>query len=129
MPFLDDLHPVPIVIVEDHPDTRILLTQFLERRGARVVAVSNAAAGLQAVLEHNPHVVLSDLGLPDGSGFDLLKNIRALNSEIHKTPVIAMTAMGKIVERETAITAGFHEFLRKPFEPDELLRSLESVLR
>jgi CheY-like chemotaxis protein len=129
MPFLDNLHPVTIVIVEDHSGTRTLLTQFLEQRGAHVVAVSNAAEGLQAVLEHNPRVVLSDLGLPDRSGFDLLKNIRALNSETQKTPVIAMTAIGKIVERERAIAAGFHDFLRKPFGPDALLRALESVLR
>jgi DNA-binding response OmpR family regulator len=129
MPFFDDLRRATIVIVEDHPDTRTTLTNFLNRQGAGVIAAGNAADGLQAVIEHHPHVVLCDLGLPDGNGFDLLKKIKVLDSDTHKTRVIAMTAMGNIVQREKAIIAGFDEFLRKPFGPDELLRCLESVVR
>jgi CheY-like chemotaxis protein len=72
---------------------------------------------------------LSDIGLPQKSGFELLKEIRLLDSADRHVPVIAMTALGGIVERQRAIAAGFEELLRKPFDPAELLRALQSVLR
>jgi DNA-binding response OmpR family regulator len=123
------LRHVTIVIVEDHPDTQAFLSDFLTRQGARVIAAGNATKGLEAIQQYQPDVVLSDIGLPDRSGFELLKAIRLLDSEDRSTPVIAMTALGGIVERQKAIVAGFQELLRKPFGPDELLRALHSVLR
>ena len=123
------LRHVTIVIVEDHPDTQTFLSDFLTRQGARVIAAGNATKGLEAIQQYHPDVVLSDIGLPDRSGFELLKAIRLLDCEDRSTPVIAMTALGGIVERQKAIVAGFQELLRKPFGPDELLRALHSVLR
>jgi CheY-like chemotaxis protein len=72
---------------------------------------------------------LSDIWLPSRSGFELLKDIRGLDSENRNAPVIAMTALGGIVEREKAIAAGFQGLLKKPFGPDQLLGLLLSVLR
>jgi DNA-binding response OmpR family regulator len=128
MALSDDVLPVTIVVVEDHRDTRVLVADFLFRRGARVIAAEDADGGLRAVCEHNPHVVLTDIGLPRTDGFELLKQIRALDSENKKVPVVAMTAMGATVEREKAIAAGFRDILRKPFGPDELLRTLKAAL-
>ena len=124
-----NLHHVTIVIVEDHPDTRTFLSDFLTRQGARVIAAGDATKGLQAIQQYHPDVVLSDIGLPDRNGFELLKAIRLLDSEDRSIPVIAMTALGGIVERQKAIAAGFQELLKKPFGPDQLLRALQSVLR
>jgi DNA-binding response OmpR family regulator len=126
---LNNLNEVTIVLVEDHPDTRSLLTDFLTHRGAQVIAAGSAEDALQAIQQYHPDVVLSDIGLPDRSGFDLLKDIHALDSENCKVPVIAMTALGGIVERERAAAAGFQELLQKPFDPDQLLKALQSVLR
>jgi CheY-like chemotaxis protein len=125
-------HPlchITIVIVEDHPDTQTLLSDFLTRLGARVIKAGDAETALQEIQQCHPNVVLSDLGLPRTSGFELLDEIRRLDSEDRRVPVIAMTALGGIVERQRAIAAGFQELLRKPFGPTELLRALQLVLR
>jgi CheY-like chemotaxis protein len=124
-----NLRHVTIVIVEDHPDTQIILSNFLTRLGARVIIAGDAETALQEIQQRHPDVVLSDIGLPRKSGFELLKEIRLLEPADRLVPVIAMTALGGIVERQRAIAAGFQELLRKPFDPAELLRALQSVLR
>ncbi|MFY9986286.1 MAG: response regulator, partial [Chthoniobacterales bacterium] len=88
----------------------------------------DAETALQEIQQCHPNVVLSDIGLPRKSGFELLDEIRLLDSEDRHVPVIAMTALGGIVERQRAIAAGFQELLRKPFDTTELLRALQSVL-
>lgn len=123
------LDHVTIVIVEDHPDTQTLLSDFLTRLGARVITAGDATTGLQEIQQCHPDVVLSDIGLPQKSGFELLKEIRRLDSEDRGVPVIAMTALGGIVERQKATSAGFQQLLRKPFGPDELLGAIQSVLK
>jgi DNA-binding response OmpR family regulator len=124
-----DLRHVTIVIVEDHPDTQTILSNFLTQQGARVITAGDAATALQEIQQCHPDVVLSDIGLPQKSGFELLKEIRRLDSTHRHVPVIAMTALGGIVQRQRAIAAGFQELLRKPFDPAELLRAVRSVLR
>jgi CheY-like chemotaxis protein len=124
-----DLRHVTIVIVEDHPDTQTILSNFLTRLGARVIIAGDAATALQEIQQCHPDVALSDIGLPRKSGFELPKEIRLLDSADRHVPVIAMTALGGIVERQRAIAAGFQELLRKPFDPAELLRALQLVLR
>lgn len=123
-----DLQNITIVIVEDHSNTRATLSNFLTRQGVRVIASGDATEGLLAIQQHHPDLILSDIGLPGRSGFELLKDIRCLHSEERGIPVIAMTALGGIVERQKAVAAGFQELLRKPFGPEELLRALQSVL-
>ena len=124
-----DLCHVTIVIVEDHSDTQTILSNFLTRLGARVVIAGDAATALQEIQQCHPHVVLSDIGLPQRDGFELLKEIRLLDSADRHVPVIAMTALGGTVQRQRAIAAGFQELLRKPFGPAELLRAIQSVPR
>ena len=123
------LRHVTIVIVEDHADTQTILSNFLTRLGARIIIAGDAETALQEIQQCHPDVVLSDIGLPQKSGFELLKEIRLLDSADRHVPVIAMTALGGIVERQRAIAAGFQELLRKPFDPAELLHALQSVLR
>ena len=124
-----DLRHVTIVIVEDNSDTQTILSNFLTRLGARVIIAGDAATALQEIQQCHPDVVLSDIGLPQKSGFELLKEIRLLDSAERHVPVIAMTALGGIVERQRAIAAGFQELLRKPFGPAELLRAIQSAFR
>ena len=97
-----------ILIVEDHADTRFYLTQFLNRQGAKVIASADAFDGLQAVREHRPDVILSDISMPNRDGFEFLREIRALETEDGgSVPVIAMTAFGQIADRNRTIAAGF----------------------
>src|SRR6266481_6107883 len=102
------LSGVTIVIVEDHDDVRSVLAQFLRQQGARVIGCSNAYNALGAVVQEHPDLVLSDIGLPDGDGFQLLQGIRSLRPEIGgNTPVIAMSALGATTTNHRALAAGF----------------------
>ena len=124
------LSNITIVIVEDHSDTLFFLTQFLNREGAKVVAADNAFDGLQAIKTHRPNIVLSDINLPKRDGFELLRDIRALEPrDVGGLPVIAMTVFAGTTYPDHMIAAGFKACLNKPFNPDELLEAIQSVLK
>jgi CheY-like chemotaxis protein len=75
-----------------------------------------------------PDIVLSDISLPNRHGFELLRDIRALGPENGGgVPVIAMTALGRMVDRNRTISAGFQRHLDKPFGPEKLLEAILSV--
>ena len=118
---------IKIVLVDDRPDFRLLIAQYLARRGARVFTAKNAIEGLQLVREIRPEVVLSDINMPGRSGFELLTDIRSLDRENGgRVPVIAVTAYRQ--EYDVIIGAGFQAYLRKPFTPNQLVAIIDSVL-
>jgi CheY-like chemotaxis protein len=124
------LSGITIVVVEDYSDTLFSIRQFLIRHGANVFPCPDAFEGLQAVREHHPDIVLSDIKLPKRDGFELLRDIRALGAENGgNVPVIAMTAFGGFAGRYRTIAAGFEAHLDKPFAPDSLLEAIKSMLR
>ena len=106
------LSGITIVLVEDYPDTLYGIAHSLTRHGAKVFPRPDAFEGLQAVREHRPDIVLSDIRLPERAGFELLRDIRALGAENGgNVPVIAMTAFGGIAARDRTIAAGFQAHL------------------
>jgi CheY-like chemotaxis protein len=130
MPHSAILSGITIVVVEDYPDTLFGIAHFLTRHGAKVFPSPGAFEGLQAVREHCPDIVLSDIRLPKRDGFELLRDIRALGAENGgNVPVIAMTAFGGIAARDRTIAAGFQAHLDKPFAPDSLLGVIKSILK
>src|SRR5258707_14448722 len=130
MPHSAVLSGITIVVVEDYSDTLFGIRQFLIRHGANVFPCPDAFEGLQAVREHHPDIVLSDIKLPKRDGFELLRDIRALGAQNGgNVPVIAMTAFGGFAGRYRTIAAGFEAHLVKPFAPDSLLEAIKSILR
>jgi CheY-like chemotaxis protein len=81
MPHSAILSGITIVVVEDYPDVLFGIAHFLTRYGAKVFPCRDAFEGLQAVREHRPDIVLSDINLPSRDGFELLREIRALGAE------------------------------------------------
>ena len=123
---LDD---IVVVIAEDDDDIRFALAEFLNQKGATVFACHDARTALEAVRAHCPDLVLSDIGLPNRDGFELLQDIRSLNSgESCDVPVIAMTALEGVVHQNPTIDTGFQATLRKPFKPDQLLSAVALTL-
>jgi CheY-like chemotaxis protein len=114
-----------ILIVDDKADFRLLIARFLARRGAQVFAAKNAFEGLRLVHEIRPDIVLSDINMPGRSGLQFLADIRNLGPDHGNVPVIAMTAY---VLDQAIVDAGFQKILRKPFAPDQLLATIDSVL-
>ena len=74
------LTDLTIVIVEDHDDTRHSIGSYLDRLGANVIGARNAFAGLELIKSNRPDLVLSDIQMPGGDGFELIREIRLLES-------------------------------------------------
>jgi DNA-binding response OmpR family regulator len=123
---LDD---IVVVIVEDDDDMRVSLAKFLIQKGATVFTCPDASEALQVVSAHHPDIVLSDIGLPDRDGVQLLHDIRSLDADQGcDVPVIAMTALTGIVDRTRTLEEDFQATLRKPFKPDQLIEAVISTL-
>ena len=123
------LDKLTIVLVEDHPDARTLIGAFLRQEGANVISATDGLEGLEAVKTHHPDLVLSDLLMPRRDGFELLNDIRSLDSGYGgNIPVIAMTALVQYSDQR-ARDAGFESHLSKPFSPKQLLDAILSVVR
>jgi PAS domain S-box-containing protein len=124
------LDGITVLLVEDEADTRDLVATMLREFGARVVAVNSAREALAAIQHEVPSVVLSDIGMSGENGYDLIRQVRALDPEKGGTvPAVALTAYAGPSDRRRALVAGFHVHLAKPVEPDELLAVIASLGR
>jgi signal transduction histidine kinase/CheY-like chemotaxis protein len=115
------LEGVKVLIVDDEPDARRLLSEVLRRRGAEVVAVESAVEALEILQAWRPHVLLSDIGMPDGDGYELIQRVRELPEERGgRTPAAALTAYASQADRARALADGYQLHVAKPVEPAEL---------
>jgi PAS domain S-box-containing protein len=122
------LKDLRILVIEDDPDTRELLKTILERCGARVRAVASSDAAMAEIAKGIPDVLISDIGMPGESGYDLIKKVRSLEPEQGgRVPAVALTAYAAAADRRRALLAGFQTHLAKPVEPDELLAVIASL--
>src|SRR5262249_55662387 len=119
------LSGVTVLVVEDEPDMRSMIRLILESHGARVI-VSASAAEARDAIRQNPHVVVSDIRLPDADGYDLIREIRSSDQPYARTPAIALTAFARTEDRTRAIRAGFQSHIAKPFEATELVLTVAS---
>ncbi|MGE5245935.1 MAG: sigma-54-dependent transcriptional regulator [Betaproteobacteria bacterium] len=108
----------PILLVEDKDSLRAMLRLALEAQGHTVIEARDGPEAVQALQGARPGVVLSDLRLPEGDGFDVLRAAKELDPEL---PVIVMTAYGSIQDAVVAMKEGALDFLAKPVDPDHLL--------
>jgi DNA-binding NtrC family response regulator len=107
-----------ILIVEDKDSLRTMLRHALERQGHAVVEARDQPEAVGLLQQAQPSLVLSDLRLPDGDGFGVLRAAKEIDAEI---PVIVMTAYGSIEDAVAAMKEGALDFLAKPVDPDHLL--------
>jgi len=115
----------PILIVEDKDSLRHMLRHALEAQGHTVVEACDQPEAEAALLASHPAVVLSDLRLPLGDGFGVLRAAKELDPQL---PVIVMTAFGSIQDAVAAMREGALDFLAKPVDPDHLLLMVERAL-
>jgi CheY-like chemotaxis protein len=125
---LPDLAGLTILVVDDEPDARGLLQHVLTRRRARVLLASSAREALESVRQHRPDVMVSDIGMPDVDGYELIRLVRSLPPEQGgRTPALALTAFARSEDRRRAMLAGFQIHLSKPVEPPELIATVASL--
>src|SRR5204862_286326 len=118
---------VRVLVVEDEPDARELLSLTLECSGAKVEAVQSAKEALDYLQLFKPDVLLSDIGLPIESGYELIRKVRALSSEASQVPAVALTAFATEKDRRLALTAGYQIHLAKPVEPNILVEAIQRL--
>jgi len=124
-----DLQGLRVLVVEDEGDTRDILDVLLRESGAEVVAVADAEAALRAVRAEPPDVLISDIGMPEIDGYDLIRHIRSLGpGEGGRTPAIALTAFAHGSDHREALRAGYDRHLAKPVDAVTLTRTVRDVL-
>ncbi|MGB7932966.1 MAG: response regulator [Gammaproteobacteria bacterium] len=114
-----------VLVVDDDPDIRELITDYLSTHGYRVTGVDCADAMRTALASQIPDVVLLDIGLPGEDGLSLGRYLR----EHHDLAVIMVSGAGEPVDRIIGLEVGADDYLTKPFDPRELLARIKSVLR
>lgn len=118
-----------LMLVDDERDARTLVEDILRGAGARVVSAASAQEALDKFTVSAPDALLSDIGMPEENGYDLIRRIRALPIESGGgVPAIALTAFARPEDRSRALAAGFQMHLTKPVEQDELLAAVASLL-
>ena len=128
-PLEGDLRGTHLLVVDDDADNREMLAMTLEHCGARVTTACSVAEALRALEKECPQVLISDIGLPDGDGFSLLRQVRALPaSRGGGIPAIALTGRGRGEDRVQTGGEGFQVHLTKPVTPEQMLAAIASVL-
>ncbi len=130
-PFIaEELAGLTVLVVDDHVDARDLVRRVLEDCHAEVFTAGTAEEALALVEAHKPDVLVSDIGMPDADGFELLRRVRALGPKRGgKVPAIALTAFARSEDRTRALRAGFLVHVSKPVDPSELVATVASVAR
>ncbi len=122
-----NLDGLRLLMVDDEPDARRVLVKILEDAGAIVTVASNAADALAALLKSPPEVLISDIGMPDVDGLDLIRKVRASGYGARDLPAVAVTAFAHKKDQRQALLAGFQVHVPKPVDPHDLLAVVASL--
>jgi CheY-like chemotaxis protein len=125
-----ELYGFRVLVVDDETDTRELLEWVLKRAGAEVVAVSNAKDAIEMLEKEKPHVLVSDIAMPEEDGYSLLRRVRALPPERGgRVAAVALTAHSLVQDRIQSLRAGFQSHVPKPVVPEELVEVIASIVQ
>jgi signal transduction histidine kinase len=119
---------ISVLLVEDHLDTNLALSRLLRNLGYHVHSAGSVSDGVRIATANHFDILLSDLGLPDGSGIDLLRQLRSLNGR-RPWKAIALTGFGMDEDILRTSEAGFCDHLTKPINFQKLQAALERVMR
>jgi CheY-like chemotaxis protein len=125
-----DLAKLILLVVEDDPDARELLQAVLEQRGATVVSADGVAQAFELLAGTRPHVIVSDIAMPDEDGIAFILRLRSRAEEDGgRTPAIAVSAYVGSSDRSRALAAGFDRYLHKPVDFEELVTAIRGLVR
>jgi CheY-like chemotaxis protein len=120
-----ELNGLRVLLVDDDEDALQLLSMLLRRHGVEAASATSAAAALAKFEELRPDVFVSDVGMPDVDGYELMRRVRALEAARGgRTPAVALTAYASEGDRLLALDAGFDEHVPKPVEPEALVSTI-----
>ena len=115
-----------ILVTDDDPEIRKLLARYIESQGYTVSLAASCHELHERLATHQVDLIVLDVMLPDGSGLDLCRDLRAQRSSV---PIILLTALKEDVDRIIGLEIGADDYLGKPFNPRELIARIKAVLR
>ena len=118
--------PLRVLVVDDAPDVTEMIALMMSYAGYRVATAFSAAEALDAARTQRFDAVISDIGMPGMSGYQLAEALRALPA-YRSTPLIAVTGFSMYEDRQRALSAGFDDFLNKPISPAALLDAVRRL--
>ena len=118
-----------VLVVDDEPHMRKLIATVLRGAGASVVTAPSAAEAFEQLSEQSFDVLVSDIAMPTEDGHSLARRVRARDDDKSRIPAVALTAYGGPLQRQLALAAGFNDYVKKPFEPLDLVRAVAGVAR
>ncbi|MBD2464731.1 PAS domain-containing protein [Oscillatoria sp. FACHB-1407] len=127
--YTSPLHQTRILVVDDETDARDLVTVILQEHQAIVRSAASATQALATLREFQPHLIISDIGMPEVNGYTLLHQVRHQLPEYAKVPAIALTAYASETDQQQALRAGFQLHLAKPIDPNHLVEAIASLLK
>jgi len=116
------------LIVEDNEDNMVLITTLLQTAGYESAWAKTGLKGVQLALEQKPDFIILDIQLPDIDGIEVLKRIRALDTDVAETPVIAMTSYAMSGDREKLLSAGCDGYIEKPIDPMGVISQIKAIV-
>ncbi len=120
------LQGLDVLIVEDSPDTLLLLSTLFRREGATVTTAASAAEALQSAVNKRPKLIVSDIGMPDVDGYELLEQLRVLPG-LADVPAIAISGYASEEDRERALAVGYLALVPKPVDIDTLFTIIQEI--
>ncbi len=125
-PAIRTLFGLKVLVVEDSADTLALLRTIFVQQGAQVSTATTAAEALSLLKSTTPDIIVSDIGMPDTDGFELLQKIREL-PELENTPAIAISGYASEADRKQALGVGYRALMAKPVDVDALFELIHSL--
>lgn len=124
------LRGIRVLVVDDSPDILQLISVWLKKAEVDVKLVSSAQEVLKTIADFKPHVLLSDIGMPEVDGYQLISKIRKLSKEKGgNVPAVALTAYARDEERARALNAGFQMHISKPISSTQLISAVAALVR
>jgi signal transduction histidine kinase/CheY-like chemotaxis protein len=124
------LDGVRVLVVDDEPDARLVISTVLKQSGAEVHACDSAGRALEELERWMPDVIMSDIGMPGEDGYDLIRRVRSLTGgRGAHIPAAALTAYARDEDRERALAAGFQKHIAKPVRSAELVGVVADLAR
>ncbi len=123
------LKRVQVLVVEDDPDARALIVRILSDAGAHVMDTPNAEAAMKHIGTTVPDVLVSDIGMAQLDGYQMLRNLRAAGFDAQRLPAIALTAFSRMQDRDDALAAGFQVHMAKPVRAEALIAAVANLTK
>ena len=116
-----------VLVVDDFPDGREMVAEYLAFRGFSVLQAATGADAIALARKHRPRLILMDLGMPGLDGWETTRRLKA-DSRTRRCVIVALTAHALTSQRTTALSAGCDEVISKPFDLSELAETVDRIV-